>query len=227
MQSIAQFALAASIVASVAGALVMCVLVFRYGFTIPAPSDAEAGPTPTEVLTTRLGHAVAGGCFAATAVLAVIALSLRAPERSAPVATAPAASRPAAVVAPDQSAMETRAAQLDGEVDALEVRLAEAESQLARLDREIRSKSARAAGLEQKRAITRREARTPSRSSAVAAPAPARKGNLLATARGEWDTGRQRAAGLVGDVRAALTRAELTLVRHVGGDPLGRVSGRD
>ena len=68
MQWIAQFALAASIVASVMGALVMALLVFRYGFTIPAPSDVGAGPTPTDVLVTRVGHAIAGMCFAATAV---------------------------------------------------------------------------------------------------------------------------------------------------------------
>jgi hypothetical protein len=294
MQSISQYALAASILASVMGALVMCVLVFRYGFTVPAPADAEAGPTPTDVLITRVGHAVAGVCFAATAVLAIVALSVRAPERQAPVATALVAPTPVEVVAATEPAGEVRAASIEGDFGALELRLAEAESQLARLDSEIRSKSAREAALEPKRTVARREEVAQARLSAAAAPisiappavrpaasapapmplassadpaasvptplplaspaarptastpaapedpfaafsAPApprvavtdRTGDFLATAREEWHINRQRAAALVDDIRAAMTRAEQTVVRHLGNDPQGRVSPRD
>jgi len=227
MQSISQFALAASIFTSVAGALVMCVLVFRYGFTIPAPSDAEAGPTPTDVLMTRAGHAVAGTCFAATAVLAILALSLRAPERAAPSATAVVAPAPVPEVAPAEPGAEARASRLDSDLGALQVRLAEAESRQARLDAEIRRRSARAAALEQKRAVARREVRTPPRTSAIGAQIQDRSGGLVSAARERWQTSRQRAADLVGDVRAAFTRAERTVVQHVGDDPRSRVSARD
>src|SRR5690242_7342511 len=79
---IPELALAASIVASVTGALVMCALVFRYGFTVPVAADSEGGPTPADVLVTRVGHAVAGACFAATAVLAIVGLTARTPQRA-------------------------------------------------------------------------------------------------------------------------------------------------
>lgn len=298
MQSISQFALAASIFASVMGALVMCVLVFRYGFTVPSPSDAEVGPTPSDVLITRVGHAVAGVCFAATAVLAIVALSVRTPERNATSAPAVAAPTPVEVVAAAEPASEGRAARVEGEVgalDALEVRLAEAEAQLARLDGEIRSKSAPTDAIEPKRPVARREAPAPSRPLAVAAPTPVlasasrpvasepaampleppvarpaasapaplpleppvvrqpvrapvvpdepivassapappravvpeRKPDPLATVREEWNTNRQRAAAWFEDIRAAMTRAELTMSRHLGPDPQGRVSARD
>ena len=272
MQSISQVALAASIFASVMGALVMCVLVFRYGFTVPAPSDAEGGPTPTDVLMTRVGHAVAGVCFAATAVFAIVALSVRTSERPAPAATAVVAPTPATVVAATEPTSEMRASRVERDVEALQRRLDEAESQLARLDAETRSTSSTRAALEPKPPVTRAAAlepkhpvvRTPAATSAVApilpapqvadpvpsaptaataptapedrfaafsAPTPpraaGRSGELPATAREEWNVGRQRAAGLLEDIRAAMTRAERTVVRHLGSDPQGRVSARD
>lgn len=292
MHSMSQYALAASIFASVTGALVMCVLVFRYGFTVPAPSD-EAGPTPTDVLVTRVGHAVAGVCFAATAVLAIVGLSLRSPERTPMPAAAVAAQaltppQPVAAVESAAPADEGSPWRLEGEVEALELRLAEAESKLARLDGEIRAKTARATALDQKRGTVRREVTTPPRPAAVEPPAPAaavlqapppvvavplppasepvaalpaqtpppplpapappvaspraavhppappstavtdRRTGLVATAREEWETGRQRAAGFVEDVRNAYLRAERKISKGLlGNDPLGRVSPRD
>jgi len=291
MHSMSQYALAASIFASVTGALVMCVLVFRYGFTVPAPSD-EAGSTPTDVLVTRVGHAVAGVCSAATAVLAIVGLSLRSPERTPVPAPAVAAQaltppQPVAAVEPAAPAGEGSPWRLEGEVEALELRLAEAESKLARLDGEIRAKTARAVALDQKRGTVRREATTPPRPAIVDAPAPAasvlqapppvvavplpapepvaalpaqtpppplpapappvaspraavhppappsaavadRRTGLVATAREEWETGRQRAAGFVEDVRNAYLRAERKISKGLlGNDPLGRVSPRD
>jgi len=136
MQSITQYALVASILASVIGALVMCVLVFRYGFTVPAPADSEDGPTPTDVLVTRVGHAVAGVCFAATAVLAIVGLALRAPQTTTSRAPAPVA----ATVEPVREAPQQ---QLPEEVDALQQRLAKAEAELARINGEMKTRSAR------------------------------------------------------------------------------------
>lgn len=197
MQWISQFALAASIFASIMGAFVMAVLVFRYGFTIPAPSDAGAGPTPTDVLITRVGHAIAGMCFAATAVLAVVGLSLRSP---AP-APATAAVAPTPAVVPAESARRGQPMRQDLEVEALELRLAEARSQLARLDGELRSTSTRANAIavaaDRRPARVRPDARPPARPFTVAS------------------------------VRASITRAERTVLQRLGSDPLGRVSARD
>src|SRR5260370_28475598 len=72
------------ILASALGALVMCLLVLRYGFmpileTNPARADRD-------LLVTRFGHAFAGVCFATSAILAVVYIA-RAPVQ--PVAATP------------------------------------------------------------------------------------------------------------------------------------------
>ena len=176
MQSITQYALVASIFASVIGALVMCVLVFRYGFTVPAPSDSEDGPTPADVLVTRVGHAVAGACFAATAVLAIVGLALRAPAR-APAAAIPVPP-PAPVAATVEPAREAPS-QLPDEVEALQRRLARAEAELTRINGEMKARSAHAeartpthAPAPSIAAAAKREARAPVPPPTVTAPAP-------------------------------------------------------
>lgn len=67
-------ALPAVILTSALGALLMCLLVFRYGF----PGADEAQPSPADasrrLLLTRLGHAAAGVCFAISAMLGLVAL---------------------------------------------------------------------------------------------------------------------------------------------------------
>lgn len=75
-----QLSLLGSVLASAIGALVMCLLVIRYGFT-PAGDDEDGGAR--RQLATRLGHAAAAVCFAATAMFAVIALA----QRPAPTPT--------------------------------------------------------------------------------------------------------------------------------------------
>jgi hypothetical protein len=177
MQSITQYALVASIFASVIGALVMCVLVFRYGFTVPAPSDSEDGPTPTDVLVTRVGHAVAGACFAATAVLAIVGLALRAPQ--ATTSRAPAPVPPAPVAATVEPVREAPSSQLPDEVDALQRRLARAEAELTRINGEMKARSARAEARVPTHATApsiapaaKREARAPVPPPTVTVPAP-------------------------------------------------------
>ena len=66
-----------SIVASVLGALVMCLLVARYGLTPAAEEDR--GATARRLMITRLGHAFSGVCFVATGVLALVAIGRQAP----------------------------------------------------------------------------------------------------------------------------------------------------
>ncbi|HEY3067358.1 MAG TPA: hypothetical protein VGL09_16305 [Methylomirabilota bacterium] len=68
MQPSVYNALAVSIIVSAAGALAMCFLLFRYGFT-----TSTGGARRTVII--RLGHAFAAVCFTITAVLAAVALS--------------------------------------------------------------------------------------------------------------------------------------------------------
>src|SRR5437867_13262955 len=57
------------IFASALGALIMCLLVLRDGFS---PISSDPTRADHDVLITRLGHAVAGACFATTAILATV-----------------------------------------------------------------------------------------------------------------------------------------------------------
>jgi hypothetical protein len=72
MPELAYSALTAVIFTSALGALVMCLLVFKYGFT-PDPDELPTAAV-RRVFITRLGHAVAGTCFAAAAILAAVTL---------------------------------------------------------------------------------------------------------------------------------------------------------
>ena len=214
VSTISSLALMASIVASVMGALIVCVLVFRYGFTIPAARDSEAGPSPTDVMITRAGHAVAGACFTATAVLAVVALSLGAPGRppvvtSAPVSPARVAVAPAVTPDPGRS---------DVDLASLRQRLAQAEEELARLDDEMRNPPPRVAAPRRSTARARVETRPAARPSAIATAPSGHADGLFAAPRRAWQFSRDRAASLAGDVRTAFMRVERAVARHVGAD---------
>lgn len=73
MASLGQYALPGIIVLSALGALIMCLLVFRYGFTAPGEEDLDEAAH--RLFVTRFGHALVGVCFAAVAMLAVVAFS--------------------------------------------------------------------------------------------------------------------------------------------------------
>src|SRR5438876_1151646 len=128
MDPFAHGALTASVLASVLGALIMCALVWKYGF----PSSAEDF-TERRLLITRVGHAIAGACFATTGVLAIVALSLGA--RAAPVATATRTDE-------NDASRTVDVRPESGAAEALAWRLAEMESRVTRIDDEVR----RAAG---------------------------------------------------------------------------------
>jgi hypothetical protein len=72
-QSLAPWALPGIILASALGALVMCLLVFRYGFS-PAEPAADPESISDSVLITRTGHAISGACFAIVILLATVVL---------------------------------------------------------------------------------------------------------------------------------------------------------
>lgn len=128
MPPLAHSALTAIIFTSAAGALVMCLLVFKYGFA-PSP-DEPASVSVRRVTITRLGHAVAGTCFAATAILAAVTLA---------DLTGVAASAPAVLAEDDRRATQSR-------LTALSSRLAAAESRLQRADERVRKVEARSIG---------------------------------------------------------------------------------
>src|SRR5256885_10583829 len=72
MSPLAHTALAASIVLSALGAVVICLLTAVYGF---APPDGEPPSRATRRLfLTHVGHVVAAACFAGTAILLAVAL---------------------------------------------------------------------------------------------------------------------------------------------------------
>lgn len=85
MPGLAAAALPAIIVLSALGALSVCLLVARYG--LPT-GDESPEAAPRRLLVIRLGHALAAVCFAAVAMLAVVALRARIPPGPAAPATA-------------------------------------------------------------------------------------------------------------------------------------------
>jgi hypothetical protein len=113
MEGVVRFAAPGIIVSAAVGAIILCALVLKYGF---AADDEEEypGDRARRVLATRLGHAVAAVCFAASAVLAVVIL-----RGSAPVS------------APSEAASEEEAelAQLRAEVGDLRSRMQDLTSQ--------------------------------------------------------------------------------------------------
>jgi hypothetical protein len=145
MDSFAHSALTASVLASVLGALIMCALVWKYGF----PSSAEDF-TERRLLITRVGHAIAGACFATTGVLAIVALSSGA--RATPVATATRTD--------ERDASPTVEIHRESEAaEALALRLAEMESRVTRIDDEVRRSAGRVDEIE-KSAVERRSTAT-------------------------------------------------------------------
>ncbi|HEY7518737.1 MAG TPA: hypothetical protein VIE36_10640 [Methylomirabilota bacterium] len=160
----AHTALVVSIVASTLGALVMCLLVARYGLTPVAGETTERG-----LLVTRLGHALAGVCFAVTGVLTLIMLVT--PTREPRPASATVVK-----MEPDRAA-EARVQALAAEVKAITTRLEQAEARMTavdgaarRLGDEVGSMSARAKQLERTIAALPRRAEPPAKE---ARPAPA------------------------------------------------------
>ena len=162
----AHTALVVSIVASAVGALVMCLLVARYGLTSASSEEGERG-----LLVTRFGHALAGVCFAATGILAVVALVAPAREsRTEPTTIVK--------VEPDRAA-EARLQALSAEVKAMAARLEQAEARMTvvdstarRLGDEVDSVSARARQLERTIAALPRRTVVPEPAPKATPPPP-------------------------------------------------------
>ncbi|HSF02140.1 MAG TPA: hypothetical protein VLA62_03975 [Solirubrobacterales bacterium] len=121
--------LAAILVAGGFGALVMCRLVHRYGFAAP-PDDASRARR--REMATRLGHAVAGACFAATALLAVVLLAQALREAGASAAAADGERDGLEqIVDPRNGDVSERLAALESRVEAMEARVGPLDGQVS------------------------------------------------------------------------------------------------
>jgi hypothetical protein len=120
----AHAALVISIIASALGALVMCLLVARYGLTPAANEDADAAAR--RLIITRFGHALAGVCFVATGVLGLVAVTVQTRQAPPPETTT-------VVVHPDRAA-EARLQALAAELKTIATRLEQTESRVATVD---------------------------------------------------------------------------------------------
>jgi len=170
-------ALVACILVSALGALVMCLLVLRYGFT--PVGDTEPARANRQLLATRLGHAVAGVCFAATAILAAVVVGQPAPPVAAPVpAPDPRTAAQLAALGRERQTVREQLAALSGTVQALRdqvgglggsvqavrARLDRTEAGLKRLGDEVAQAQASARVRQTERPVATRPA--------VTAPAP-------------------------------------------------------
>jgi hypothetical protein len=117
-------ALAAAVALSALGAVTLCALVMLYGFT-PA-GEEPPGETSRRMLFTRIGHALAAVCFAATAILIVLVLA-----RPTPIPAAPPV-----------AGQDTRVPALGARVAGQETRLSETETRMQRLEHAMNERAA-------------------------------------------------------------------------------------
>lgn len=167
MPPLAYTALSASIVLSALGAVVICLLTAFYGFT----PEGEGSPARASrrALLTRVGHAVAAGCFAATAILLAVVIGQPARTTSAP--------------APD-----ARVPALDAKIDAqiqrlhgVEQRMKDSEHTLERLEMEVSEAAARRMGPEA--AVTEPPAKSEDKPIPAPKSAPRSRGSVTAAKR--------------------------------------------
>ncbi len=127
MSPLVYSALTAVIFTSAAGALVMCLLVFKYGFQ-PSPDELPSASV-RRLFITRLGHALAGTCFATAAILAAVTLADLA--RVAPPTAA-------ALAADERRAAEARLGALTSRVSAAESGLQNADERVRKVEAGLR-----------------------------------------------------------------------------------------
>lgn len=116
--------LAAIVLVSGLGAVVMCLLALRYGFP---PATDEVGDGRWRQIVTSLGHAVAAACFAAAAILAVVLVAGARPQPEG-------AALPATLTADATNLLDAHVADVTARLTALETRIDAMESRVAPLD---------------------------------------------------------------------------------------------
>jgi hypothetical protein len=157
MSPLAHTALAASIVLSALGAVIICLLTAMFGFT--PPSEEPPAQATRRLFLTRVGHAVAAACFAGTAIL--LAVVLGQPART----TSPAGGD--ARVLGLASKLDAHMERLEG----VERRMKESEHTLERLEAEISDATAQRLAPEPSPAVTTKAVERPRAAAAPAKPA--------------------------------------------------------
>jgi hypothetical protein len=188
MMALAPYALPGIILASALGALIVAMLLFRYGF---GPyEDEEPEETERRLMTVRVGHGAAALCFASVAILAVAAWAGRPGERAA---------GPLVAGSSDVSQME----RLTAEVQRLEERL---DRELARVEERLAAATLPPATTPRGDVATPRET-TPPRASPPARPAERPRASRAPARESETPT------ALPGDATARRMQATVQGVR--------------
>src|SRR5262245_20834699 len=161
MPQLAHGALAAALVLSALGAVLVCMMVVLFGFT--GPDDEPPVKTARRLMFTRIGHALAATCFAATAIL--IAMVLLRSGRTTPLASPHDPRVPALGARVDEQAsrmreLESRARDAGTSVERAERRLHDLEQSLGRLADEGRRTDRRIVSLEESEARAAAASRT-------------------------------------------------------------------
>jgi hypothetical protein len=148
MQTFAQYALPGTILVGGLGAVILCLVLFVYGFR----SDLEdEGPSPARrQLMIRLGHAVAAACFAGVVMLSTVALLEQRRAAAAPPRALP-------------------------EIDRLQSRLRTLESRLAATELQVSDLAQRPVALASSAEPRARPAAVPSPARPRTAPPPPRR----------------------------------------------------
>jgi hypothetical protein len=172
MSSFVHGALAAALILSAFGAVIVCLNVILYGFT--GPEDEPPLTTARRVMYTRIGHALATTCFAATAILiGMVLVRFARPDPPAVVhdARVPALDVRMAQQASRVAEIEARAGDASAAVARAETRLHDLAQSLDRLAAEGSRTERRVGRLEQSevRAAAAQRAAT-ARKPAVTAP---------------------------------------------------------
>jgi len=174
MTLLAQYALPGIVVLSALGAMIMCLLVVRYGLS--ADADEDPDDADRRQVVTRIGHAAAGVCFACVAILAVVALVARPPAapRAARAASQPVQHAAAASAAPTPAAVDDDLRKLE---ERLSRELNQLDDRVAATEDAVREMRMRAAAAEKRdlpprdsvaaEAAAPRAATTPSRPAAA------------------------------------------------------------
>lgn len=136
MNAFAQLSLPGIVVTCALGALLMSLLVLKYGLASPQAPDRESR-SPGFPLALHLGHAAAVVCFTVAAVLAVVtfARSSRGPMPN---------------VSPSSASSGSDAGRLTAEIKGLQQRLAEAESRVGAADHRVQGVETRVGAAEGK-----------------------------------------------------------------------------
>jgi hypothetical protein len=162
MPAFAPAALTIAVVLSALGAVVLCVLVVLYGFSVSEEVSPERATRRLFLI--RLGHALAAGCFSATAILIATVLVQRAPG-------------PGSVVTP---ASDSRVPALGEKIEGQEARLAETEFRLRELEETLRRREAAPAASPAEPPAAQQPRRRPAAAKPDAA-GPARPGPRTST----------------------------------------------